>query len=113
MTNAHHAILDYASRHKLKDTPRTTCVACIVQDNVAYWAHAGDSRLYLIRDGRLVAQTKDHSRIRLLIEEGMITEAQAPFTPIATRSTVAWAVRRPRKSNFRARRRWITATSYC
>lgn len=81
MTNAHHAILDYASRHKLKDTPRTTCVACIVQDNVAYWAHAGDSRLYLIRDGRLVAQTKDHSRIRLLIEEGMITEAQAHFHP--------------------------------
>jgi serine/threonine protein phosphatase PrpC len=81
MTNAHHAILDYTTRHHLRDTPRTTCVACVVQDNVAYWAHAGDSRLYLMRDGRVIAQTKDHSRIRLLIEEGMISEAQAAFHP--------------------------------
>ena len=81
MTNAHHAILDYAARHQLKDTPRTTCVACVVQDNVAYWAHAGDSRLYLMRNGRIIAQTKDHSRIRLLVEEGMISEAQAAVHP--------------------------------
>ena len=81
MTNAHHAILAYTTRHHLRDTPRTTCVACVVQDNVAYWAHAGDSRLYLIRDGRVITQTKDHSRIRLLIEEGMISEAQAAFHP--------------------------------
>ena len=81
MTNAHHAILDYTTRHALRDTPRTTCVACIVQDNVAYWAHAGDSRLFLMRDGKVIAQTKDHSRIRLLVEEGMISEAQAAFHP--------------------------------
>ena len=81
MTNAHHAILYYADRHKLQDTPRTTCVACVVQDNIAYWAHAGDSRLFLMRAGRVIAQTRDHSRIRLLIEEGMITEAQAAHHP--------------------------------
>ncbi|PKO35150.1 MAG: serine/threonine-protein phosphatase [Betaproteobacteria bacterium HGW-Betaproteobacteria-7] len=81
MTNAHHAILDYTSRHRLKDTPRTTCVACIIQDNIAYWAHAGDSRLYLMRGGKTIAQTKDHSRIRLLIEEGMLSEAQAAIHP--------------------------------
>ncbi len=81
MTNAHSAILDYASRHRLPDTPRTTCVACIVQDNIAYWAHAGDSRLFLMREGRVIAQTKDHSRIRLMIEEGLISEAQAAEHP--------------------------------
>ncbi|HLO62113.1 MAG TPA: PP2C family serine/threonine-protein phosphatase [Azonexus sp.] len=81
MTNAHHAILDYTARHNLRDTPRTTCVACVIQDNIAYWAHAGDSRLFLMRDGKVIAQTKDHSRIRLLVEEGMITEAQAVFHP--------------------------------
>ena len=70
MTNAHHSILDYAERHRLDDSPRTTCVACIVQDNVAYWAHAGDSRLFLIRGGKVIAQTKDHSRFQLLMEEG-------------------------------------------
>ncbi len=81
MINAHHAILDYAERHRLDDTPRTTCVACIVQDNVAYWAHAGDSRLFLMRDGKVLAQTKDHSRIRILVEEGLISEARAATHP--------------------------------
>ena len=81
MNNAHHAILDYSSRHKMKDSPRTTCVACLVQDNVAYWAHAGDSRLFLMRNGRVIAQTRDHSRVRLLLEEGMMTESQAAIHP--------------------------------
>ncbi|MBU3696935.1 PP2C family serine/threonine-protein phosphatase [Dechloromonas sp.] len=81
MSNAHHAILDYASRHRLLDTPRTTCVACVVQDSIAYWAHAGDSRLYLMRNGKVQAQTRDHSRIRLLLEEGLINEAQAAEHP--------------------------------
>ena len=81
MTNAHHAILDYAERHRLNDTPRTTCVACIVQDNIAYWAHAGDSRLFLMRAGKVIAQTKDHSRIRILLEEGLISEALAATHP--------------------------------
>lgn len=81
MTNAHYAILDYSSAHNLGDSPRTTCVACIVQDSVAYWAHAGDSRLFLMRGGKVIAQTRDHSRIRLLIEEGVISEAQATVHP--------------------------------
>lgn len=81
MTNAHHAILDYAQRHRLSDTPRTTCVACIVQDSIAYWAHAGDSRLFLMRGGKVVTQTRDHSRIRVLIEEGLISEASAATHP--------------------------------
>ncbi len=81
MTNAHHAILDFAGDHSLDDSPRTTCVACVIQDNVAYWAHAGDSRLYLMRDGRLVAQTRDHSRVRSLFEQGLITEAQMASHP--------------------------------
>ncbi len=81
MINAHHAILDYSTRHRLNDSPRTTCVACLIQDGVAYWAHAGDSRLFLMRNGRVVAQTRDHSRVRLLIEEGVISEAQAAVHP--------------------------------
>ncbi|HRE16130.1 MAG TPA: serine/threonine-protein phosphatase [Rhodocyclaceae bacterium] len=79
--NAHNAILDYTMLHNLEDSPRTTCVACVIQDNVAYWAHAGDSRLFLMRGGKVVGQTRDHSRVRLLIEEGVITEAQAAVHP--------------------------------
>jgi PPM family protein phosphatase len=81
MTNAHRAILDFAERHGLADAPRTTCVACIVQDSIAYWAHAGDSRLFLMRNGKVLAQTRDHSRIRILIEEGLLSEARAATHP--------------------------------
>ena len=81
MINAHHAIIDFTDAHNLKDSPRTTCVACIIQDNIAYWAHAGDSRLYLMRDGRVLIHTRDHSRVQLLKDQGVINEAQAAVHP--------------------------------
>lgn len=81
MINAHHAILDFTESHKLNDSPRTTCVACIIQDNIAYWAHAGDSRLYLIRGGKVYSHTRDHSRIQLLLDQGVVNAAQAAVHP--------------------------------
>jgi serine/threonine protein phosphatase PrpC len=57
----HHQLLRYASERALPDTPRTTVVACLLQGNSAYWAHCGDSRLYLVRGDKLVARTRDHS----------------------------------------------------
>ncbi len=57
----HHQLLKYASEKGLIDTPRTTIVACILQGNTAYWAHCGDSRLYLVRGDKLIARTRDHS----------------------------------------------------
>jgi PPM family protein phosphatase len=36
-------------------------VACLIQGNAAFWAHCGDSRLYLVRGDKLVARTRDHS----------------------------------------------------
>ena len=38
--------------HNLLECPRTTCVACVIQNGYAYWAHAGDSRLYVLRRGQ-------------------------------------------------------------
>ena len=58
---AHHELLRYATGRALIDTPRTTVVACVLQGNTAYWAHCGDSRLYLVRGDKLVARTRDHS----------------------------------------------------
>ena len=74
MTRAHHAIVDYALGRRLVETPKTTCVACVVQQGQARWAHAGDSRLYHLREGRVVARTRDHSRVQQLIDEGKIRE---------------------------------------
>ena len=57
----HHQLLRYATERALLDTPRTTIVACVLQGNAAYWAHCGDSRLYLVRGDKLIARTRDHS----------------------------------------------------
>ena len=81
MMNAHRAILDFSDMHRLTDSPRIICVACIVQQNVAYWAHAEDSRLYLMRDDNVFTHTRDHSRVQLLMDQGIINEAQAAVHP--------------------------------
>lgn len=81
INNAHNAIHDFSISNKLADSPRTTLVACIIQDNVAYWGHVGDSRLYMIRGGRTICQTKDHSQVQAMVDEGLITPAQAEHHP--------------------------------
>src|SRR5438105_2727541 len=63
------------------ERPRTTCVACIVQGGRAYWAHAGDSRLYVLRRGTVVTATQDHSRVQQMIDAGEITEEAAARHP--------------------------------
>ncbi len=62
--------------------PLTTVVACLVQDQVAYWAHVGDSRAYLLRDGRVELRTRDHTRVAEMVEAGLITEQQARLHPL-------------------------------
>jgi serine/threonine protein phosphatase PrpC len=58
---AHQQLLRYATGRSMSDTPRTTLVACVLQAGSAWWAHCGDSRLYLQRGGRLLTRTRDHS----------------------------------------------------
>ena len=58
---AHHQILRHAGERGMLDTPRTTIVAAVVQGGTATWAHCGDSRLYIVRDGVLLTRTRDHS----------------------------------------------------
>jgi serine/threonine protein phosphatase PrpC len=76
MHQAHIAIHHYTLEHQLKDSPRTTGVACVIQNDVAHWAHVGDSRLYHYRGALLCARTRDHSRVQQLYEQGAISEVE-------------------------------------
>jgi serine/threonine protein phosphatase PrpC len=69
---AHREIFRHAAAHGLSETPRTTIVICLVQHNTATWAHCGDSRLYWLRGGRILARTRDHSHIENLIDRGKV-----------------------------------------
>ncbi|HEY6896479.1 MAG TPA: PP2C family serine/threonine-protein phosphatase [Rhodocyclaceae bacterium] len=81
LERAHSAIGQTALAADLEEVPRTTCVACVIQDGIAHWAHAGDSRLYLLRGDAVFARTLDHSSVRLLVEQGVIDEEAARHHP--------------------------------
>jgi serine/threonine protein phosphatase PrpC len=78
---AHEDIVRYAAAHQLPEAPRTTLVACLVQHNSAVWAHCGDSRLYLVRDGEALARTCDHSHIEYLITRGRADPSERATHP--------------------------------
>ncbi|WP_427312846.1 PP2C family protein-serine/threonine phosphatase [Cupriavidus sp. H39] len=66
---AHREIHRYAEANQMPDVPRTTVVCCLVQHGQIHWAHAGDSRYYLLRKGRLLTRTRDHSKIENLLQQ--------------------------------------------
>jgi serine/threonine protein phosphatase PrpC len=79
--SAHRSIVSHAVEKNMLECPRTTVVACIVQGGAAYWAHAGDSRLYVLRRGEVMAATQDHSRVQMMIDAGEITAEAAARHP--------------------------------
>jgi serine/threonine protein phosphatase PrpC len=72
LRDGHREILQYQTQHNMPESPRTTVVACLVQRGLAWWAHAGDSRLYWMRDGTLLARTRDHSKVAHLVAMGLL-----------------------------------------
>ncbi len=78
---AHEAINNYSQEHNFVEPPHTTCVACIVQDDTVWWAHVGDSRLYLFSESALITRTHDHSAVQQLLDEGKITESDMSEHP--------------------------------
>lgn len=72
---AHGNILNAGRHQGASIEPRTTCVACIIQGNTVTWAHVGDSRLYLLRGGHILARTIDHSYVEELFRQGLISES--------------------------------------
>ena len=73
---AHHAIIARGLASQPPLEPRTTCVTCLVQNGYAYWAHVGDSRLYLFRQNRFLLRTQDHTTIEELHQGGLLTEKE-------------------------------------
>jgi len=68
----------------------TTLVAAAVERGVLYAAHVGDSRLYLVRDGRIRQLTKDHTLIAERARFGLISQERARMHP--ERSTLTRSV---------------------
>lgn len=58
-----------------------TCSIVDIKNNKLWYAHVGDTRLYLLRDASLVKISKDHSAIGFLEESGRLSEDDAMRHP--------------------------------
>lgn len=70
---AHHAILMTGQEQRPPISPGSTAVVCLVQECKVWWAHVGDSRFYLFRNGLPLYRTQDHSYVEKLYQEGRIS----------------------------------------
>lgn len=65
----------------LKGMGTTIVVAVQAGDSMIQIAHVGDSRAYLLRGGKTILLTNDHSVVHEMVRAGRLTEAQARTNP--------------------------------
>lgn len=82
LSAAHDTVVGLGQELAVDFRPRATCAICLVQEGGTFWAHIGDSRIYLIRNGAVETRSRDHSHVEVLIQEGAITEAEAMDHPM-------------------------------
>lgn len=82
LSRAHDVVVDIGRDVDVDFRPRATCAICLVQEGGTFWAHIGDSRIYLVRDGSVMTRSRDHSHVEVLIQEGAITEKEAETHPM-------------------------------
>ena len=78
---AHTRIQDYAEQHPAFQGMGTTCTALVLIGRQLYFAHVGDSRLYLVRDASIQRLTRDHSYVGRLVESGIVRAEDAEKHP--------------------------------
>ncbi len=79
---AHAAVVAAGRAARPPADARTTVVVCLARPDRAWWAHAGDSRLYLLRGGEVVARTRDHTYVATLEAEGLLDPREAAGHPL-------------------------------
>jgi len=73
IADAHLAVIVAGGEQYPPIEPRTTCVVCLIQEGMAWWAHVGDSRLYWFREGKVQERTIDHSKIEEMRRKGELS----------------------------------------
>ena len=82
LSRAHDEVVSLGANINVDFRPRATCAICLVQEGLAFWAHVGDSRIYQVRNERVLTRSRDHSHVEVLIQEGAISEEEAQDHPM-------------------------------
>jgi protein phosphatase len=94
---AHRHLIDGVAAEPKREGMATTLTAVMTDGQRFALAHVGDSRAYLLRQGRLHQLSRDQTLVQALVDQGQITPAQARVHPY--RSVVTGflsAIERPR-----------------
>lgn len=75
--NIDQLVYNEGQKHSSLNGMGSTLVGVLLRNFLAYWVHVGDSRLYLLRDEKLIQITEDQTLARFLLEEGEITPEQS------------------------------------
>lgn len=78
---AHQTIRQRARERPELGGMGTTCTAAVILGPRLFFAHVGDSRLYLARSSAITRVTRDHSFVNRLIEDGIIRPEDAGSHP--------------------------------
>jgi protein phosphatase len=78
---AHQNIQRYADEHPQFHGMGTTCTALSIVGRELFFAHVGDSRLYLVRPQTVSRLTRDHSYVGRLVESGIVRSEDAESHP--------------------------------
>ncbi len=82
VAQANHSVFQVAKKDaSVRGMGTTVVVAVQGEDDHLQIAHVGDSRAYLLRDGKSVLLTNDHSVVQEMVRAGRLTEEQARINP--------------------------------
>jgi len=81
LEEANSFVLNHSASSNALKSMATTIEILFLKDNLAFWGHIGDSRIYHLRNSRIKQITKDHSLVQKLLDEGFITHKQAANHP--------------------------------
>lgn len=79
--HANRSIFEYARLNEACRGMGSTCSAVVLHGRHAHFGHVGDSRVYLVRDHRILQLTDDHSRVAQMIRDGELSPEEATSHP--------------------------------
>lgn len=78
---ANAAVYARAEENAAQTGMGTTLTAVVIEGDTGHFAHIGDSRAYLLRDGELQQVSEDHSLVGEMVRDGRLTEEEAAVHP--------------------------------
>jgi PPM family protein phosphatase len=79
----------------------TTCTSLVLQNNMAFISHIGDSRVYRVRNSQITQLTTDHTQVSEMVRKGILSEEEAILYPSKSVLTQALGINESLKTEIK------------